>query len=126
MEKAFWKRAAWEVFKAVFAVTVYSLLALALAAVFIRAYAPPQGVVTAVNWVVKCSGVFLFSMIFIRREKALYKGVAAGILSAFLTLAVFAAIGGGASVSVLFLLELFVCAVLGACGALLGAKLRKA
>ena len=124
MERSFWKRAVWEVFKAVFAVAVFSLLALALAAVFVRAYAPAQGVVTAVNWTVKCVGVFVFCVIFIGRERALFKGVAAGILSAFVTLAVFAAIGG-AKPDVFFVLELAVSAVLGGAGALLGAKLRK-
>lgn len=126
MDRTFWKRAVWEVFKAVFGVTVFSLLALALAAVFIRAYTPPQGVVTAINWTVRCAGVFVFSLLFIRREKALFKGIAAGLLSSLLTLAVFAIIGGGAHLSALYALELFVCAVLGAAGALLGAKLRKA
>ncbi len=124
MQKEFWKRAVWETFKAVFAVTVFSLAALALAAVFVRAYAPPQAAVTAVNWVVKCTGVFLFSLIFIGRERAVFKGMAAGVLSSFVTLAVFAAIGG-AKPDGFFALELFVTAVLGACGALLGAKLRK-
>ena len=126
MDKTFWKRAAWETGKTVFAVTVFSLVALAVTAVFIRAYCPPQGVVTAVSWTVKCAGVFLFSLLFIRRERAVFKGAAAGLFSALATLAVFAIIGGGASVTGFFALELFVSAALGALGALLGAKLRKA
>ncbi len=126
MERTFWKRAAWEVFKTVFAATVYSLLALALAAVFVRAYTPPQGVVTAIDWVVKCTGIPLFSLIFIGKEKAFFKGLAAGALASLVTLAVFAAVGGGANVTALFVLEFFISALLGGAGALLGAKLRKA
>ncbi|MDE6274038.1 MAG: hypothetical protein K2L87_03215, partial [Clostridiales bacterium] len=46
-------------------VTAFCLFALALFAVFVRAFAPSDGVITAVNWCIKCVGIFLFSLIFI-------------------------------------------------------------
>ena len=126
MDKAFWRRATIEVVRTAFFTTVFSLFALALVAVFVRAYAPSQLTITAVNWTVKCVGIFLFSIFFIGRERALFKGLAAGVLSAILTMFVFAAIGGGFHVNWLFLAELVLCAACGGAGALIGAKLHKA
>ena len=126
MERSFWKRAAWETGKTVFFVTVFSLVALAIAAVFVRAYCPPQAVVTTINWVIKCVGIFAFSLLCIRRERAFFKGLAAGVLSVVFTMFLFAIIGGGFSVDIFFLVELVVCAALGGLGALWGAILRKA
>ena len=125
MDKAFWRNAIWEVFKAALATTAFCLFALALVAVFVRAYAPPQIVLTAVNWSLKCVGSFCFCMIFIRRERALFKGLSAGFLSVFLTMFLFAAIGGGFHLDWLFLAEIVLISVLGGLGGLLGAKLRK-
>lgn len=58
-------------------------------------------------------------------ERALFKGMAAGTLAAVFAMLLFAAIGGGFRVNALFLVELIVCAVLGALGALVGVKLRR-
>ena len=125
MEKSFFKRAFWEVFKTALTAAAFCLLAEALFAVIIRACAPSQGVITAVNWIIKGLGIFAFSVIFIRSERAFFKGLAAGIVTTVLTMLLFAAIGGGFHVGLLFLAELPLCAVLGGAGALLGVKLRK-
>ena len=125
MEKAFWRRAAWEVFKAALSATAFCLFATALVAVFVRAYAPPQVVLTAVNWTLKCVASFCFCMIFIKKERALFKGLAAGCLTVFLTMFLFAAIGGGFHLDLLFLAEIVLCTALGGAGGLIGAKLRK-
>ena len=42
---------------ALFCVLFY-LVATALAAVAVRAYAPADGAVLAINWVIKCAGAF--------------------------------------------------------------------
>ena len=51
--------------------------------------------------------------------------MATGVVAAILSMLLFAAIGGGFRVNALFLVELIVCALLGAFGALVGVKLRK-
>ena len=126
MDKAFWRRATIEVVRTAFFTTVFSLFALALVAVFVRAYAHSTLTITEVNWTVKCVGIFLFCIFSIGKERSLFKGLAAGVLSAILTMFVFAAIGGGFHVNWLFLAELVLCAACGGAGALIGAKLHKA
>ena len=120
-----WLRAGRDVLVAALLITLFYLVATALAAVFIRAYVPPDGAVVAVNWVIKCVGAFLMSAVFLHGERALFKGMAAGALAALLSMLLFAAIGGGFRVNALFLVGLIVCALLGAFGALVGVKLRR-
>ncbi len=105
--------------------TVFSLLCLAVAAIFVKNFSTPQAGVTAINWSVKCVAAFLAGALFIRGERSLLKGAGAGVLFAVLTMLLFAIIGGGFHVDGFFVLELVVCAILGGAGGLLGAKLRK-
>lgn len=124
MEGSAVKRAVWEVVRTALLVTVFYLFVSAIAAVVIKACAPGDAVITAVNWSIKCIGVFLLCLISAPKERALIKGAIAGALSVFLSLFAFAAIGGGFHVSVWFLLEIPVCVVLGGLGALFGARLK--
>ena len=119
------RRAVVEIMLSVLFYALFCLVALALAAVFIRAYVPAAGVVSAINWVIKCVGSFLFPLIFVRRERALIKGAVAGVAGAVFTMLLFAIVGGGFSLTALFLAELVVCALLGGLGALAGMKLRR-
>lgn len=119
------RRAVVEITLSVLFYALFCLVALALAAVFIRAYVPAAGVVSAINWVIKCVGSFLFPLIFVRRERALIKGAVAGVAGAVFTMLLFAIVGGGFSLTALFLAELVVCALLGGLGALAGMKLRR-
>ncbi|HIX09432.1 MAG TPA: hypothetical protein H9683_04535 [Firmicutes bacterium] len=105
--------------------TLFYLVATALAAVFVRAYAPADGAVLAVNWVIKCAGAFLFPLLFVHHGRAFFKGIAAGVAATLLAMLLFAAIGGGFRLNALFLVELLVCGALGGLGALAGVKLRK-
>ena len=105
--------------------TLFYLVATALAAVFVRAYAPADGAVLAVNWVIKCAGAFLFPLLFVHHGRAFFKGIAAGVAATLLAMLLFAAIGGGFRPNALFLVELLVCGALGGLGALAGVKLRK-
>ncbi len=119
------RRAIFEVLRAALFTTLFSLLALTIVAVFVKAYRPDTVTVTAINWTVKCVGVFFVSLLFLGRERALFKGICAGVLSSVLTMFVFAAVGGGFFVDILFLPELLLTAASGGAGALLGAKFRK-
>ncbi len=119
-----WKKATLEVALAGVAATVFYLFAAAIFAAIVKACAPSQKVVSAVNWVLKGIGSFAFSLIFVRKGRALFKGAAAGALACVLSMLLFAAIGGF-HITVFFPLELIFCAVLGGLGAALGVKLRK-
>ena len=125
MDKTFWKRAAWELIKTALLTAVFCLFFEAIFALIIRAATPSEIVITAINWVVKCLAVFVFSLICIKQERAFFKGLAAGFVSVFLTMFLFAAIGGGFHLNLLFLPELVLSTLCGGLGALLGAKLRK-
>ena len=105
--------------------TIFYLVATALAAILVRAYAPADGAVLAINWVIKCVGAFLFPLLFVHSGRALFKGIAAGLFATVLAMLLFAAIGGGFRLNALFLVELLVCGVLGGLGALAGVRLRK-
>ena len=118
-------RAVREVALAALFCTLFYLVATALAAVFVCAYAPADGAVLAVNWVIKCAGAFLFPLLFVHAPRALFKGAAAGVCACVIAMLLFAAIGGGFRLNALFLVELLVCGGLGGLGALVGRKLRR-
>ena len=120
----FWKRASIETALAALSAVIFFLFSAAIFAVFVRAYAPSGVVITVVNQVLKCIGVFVFSLVFIKRERALFKGMAAGVLALLLGTLVFGLIGGF-RFSAFFLVELLLSALFGALGALCGGKLRK-
>ena len=119
------RRAVVEVTLSTLFYALFCLIAMAVVAVFVRAYVPSAGVVSAVSWVVKCAGSFLMPLIFIRRGRALVKGIVAGVAGSLDTMLIFAAVGGGFSLTALYLAELAACAALGALGALVGTKLRR-
>ena len=104
---------------------LFCLVMMAIVAVFVRAYVPSAGVVTAVSWIVKCAGSFLMPLIFVRRGRALLKGAVAGIFGSLVTMLLFAIVGGGFSLTALYLVELLACGLLGALGALAGIRLRR-
>lgn len=121
----FLRRAVWETVKAALLYAAFCLFAMAMIAVIVKSCAPSDAIVRTLNWVVKCIGAFGFSLLCIKKERALFKGLAAGILGVVVTMLLFAAIGGGFHITWFFPLELLVCGVLGALGALVGSKLRK-
>ena len=125
MDKTFWKRTVWELVKTALLTAVFCLFFEAIFAIIIRAASPSDILITAVNWVVKCAAVFVFSLVCIRKERAFFKGLAAGFISVFLTMFLFVAIGGGFHLDILFLPEIVLSVLSGGFGALLGTKLRK-
>lgn len=120
----FWKRACIETLITALSATIFCLFAAAILAVFVRAYAPSDVTVTIVNQILKCVGVFVFSLIFVRRDRALFKGAAAGVMALFLTTLIFGLIGGF-HVTAFFFAEILFAALFGGLGALCGGKLRK-
>ncbi len=122
--EGFWKRAAAEVLLGAVAATALSLFSVALFAVFVRAFAPADAAVIAINGAIKCLAAFIGALIFVRRERSLLKGIAEGLCALLFTALVFGAIGGF-HFSPIFLAEVFLCALSGGIGALLGGKLRK-
>ena len=68
-------RAVIEVLTAALATTLFYLIATALAAVFVRAYVPKDGVVVAVNWIIRCLGAFLLPALLLRGERLFFKGL---------------------------------------------------
>ena len=120
----FWKRACLETLLTALSASIFCLFAAALFAVFVRAYAPSDVTVTIVNQILKCTGIFVFSLVFVRKGRALFKGAAAGVLTLLVSTLVFGLIGGF-HVTVFFLIELFLAAFFGALGAFCGEKLRK-
>ncbi len=118
------KKAVLETALAAVVCTVFYLFSAAIFAVIVKAYAPPQSAVTAVNWVIKGVGAFLFCLIFVHAGKAVFKGAAAGAAACIFTMLLFGAIGGF-HVTAFFPLELLFSAALGALGALAGVKIRK-
>ncbi len=125
MDKSGVKRAVWEIVKAALLASCFCLFAEAIFAVIVRAVSPSDNVITAVNWGIGCLAVFVFSLICVRKERAFFKGAAVGTITIFLTMFLFAAIGGGFHLDILFLPELLLTAAMGGFGALLGTKLRK-
>ncbi len=119
------RRAVIEVVLSTLFYALFCLVMMAIVAVFVRAYVPSAGVISAVSWVVKCVGSFLMPLIFVRRGRALVKGIVAGLAGSLVTMLLFAAVGGGFSLTALYLVELVACAALGALGALVGMKLRR-
>ncbi len=118
------KKAVVETVLAAVASTIFMLLSSAIFAVIVKAYAPSQAVVTAVGYILKGTGAFLSSLIFVHLGRALFKGAAAGALSCIFSMLLFGAIGGF-HVTAFFPLELLFSAALGALGAILGVKIRK-
>lgn len=118
------KRACMETGLAALSSVIFFLFTTALFAVFVRAYAPTQTTITIINQAIKCLGGFVFSMIFVRRDRALIKGAAAGVLSLLIGTLIFGLIGGF-RITVFFLLEILLSALFGGLGALCGEKFRK-
>lgn len=120
----FWKSAIAETALAALSATVYSLFAASLFAVFVRAYAPSGVTITIVNQILKCAGIFVCTLIFIKKDRRLFKGAAAGVLTLIFTMLVFGMIGGF-RITAFLLAELLLSALFGALGAICGGKLRK-
>ena len=104
--------------------SAFCLFGVALLAVFVRAYAPSDTAIAIADRAISVAGTFVFSLLFVHRERALFKGLAAGALAFLITFTVFGCIGGF-HFSAMLLADLLLCALSGGLGAALGVKLRK-
>ncbi len=124
MERDFWSRAILEVVKFIFFSLVGCLLAESVFAFFVRSFALPSETVRTVNWIIQAVACTVCGIFTVRSERALFKGMAGGVLSVLVTMLVFGFIGGF-HLNALFLLKLLLGALCGGAGAILGVKLRK-
>jgi len=104
--------------------SVVCMLAVSLLAVFVRAYAPADFIVTFCNQTIKCLGAFGGAFCFVRAERSLLKGVAAGGIMLLVTTLLFGLIGGF-RFTPWFALEILLCCIFGGLGALCRGKTRK-
>ncbi len=125
MDKNVFFKAAGEVLKALFFCVIACLLIEALFAVFVKAFAPSYVTITVVNWAIQAVAVFVCSLLFIRRDRAMFKGFAVGLLSGIVTMLLFAAFAGGFFLDGYFAIQLLLCALCGGAGGALSANLRK-
>ncbi len=122
--EGFWKHAVKETLLAAAGALIFLLFAVALFAVIVHAYAPGDLTVTVVGLILKAVAVFFFPLLFVRRERAFFKGAAAGAIALLLAALVFGLIGGF-HFGVIFPVELLLGTGLGGLGAVCGVKLRK-
>ena len=124
MSEHFWGRAVREVALAAAAATVFCLLFEALLAVFVRAYALSSEAILLSNLLCKTAAAFAFSLLFVRRERAFFKGMAAGLLFLLVTTFLFGLIGGF-RFTPLFLAGVLLGALSGGFGVGAGREMRK-
>lgn len=122
--EGFWPRAVKEVSLAAVSGTVFCLLAVSLLAVFVRAYAPADTVITFCNQAIKWIGAFGGAIVFVRSERALFKGMAAGLAMFLLSTLLFGLIGGW-HFTPWIALEVSLSCIFGGLGAFCGGKTRK-
>lgn len=125
MRGEFFRRACLEVLRAALICAALCLAGEALFAVFIRAFAPSYAVIAGVNAAIECACAFAACALSVRRERALFKGLAAGTLCVICDTLVFGMIGGAIALTAFFALKLLLGAVAGGLGALLGASLAR-
>jgi len=122
-EDAF-KRCAAEVLKAVVATVIFSLAAVLAFAGIIKLFSVPSEAITVVVRIIKAAAIFAGVVLFIREEKGIFKGAAAGIASVAVTYFIFSAIAGEAF-SALFFAELLFGGVIGGISGIIAVNIRK-
>lgn len=114
----------WEVFRAVIAAVIFSLAAVLIFALIIKLFLLPSSVITIVNRVIKAVAVFGGCLLFIKEERGIFKGAAAGVLAVAVTYLIFAAIAGSGFTYLFFAELLFGCAI-GAISGIIAVNIRK-
>lgn len=110
--------------KAVIAAVVFSLAAVLLFALVIKLFSVPSSAITVVTRIIKALAIAGGVILFVKDERGLLKGAAAGTLGAAVTYLIFAAIAGG-KFSVLFLAELLFGAIIGGVAGIIAVNIRK-
>lgn len=114
-----------QVVKATLAAILFSLAFVLLFTLVIQLASLPSSVIKPVNQVFKILAIAVGGLIFIRGEKGIIKGVAAGLFSVLLTYVLFGIIGGSFSVSWTFALELLLGAACGAISGIIAVNVKK-
>lgn len=113
-----------QVAKAVIAAVVFSIAAVLLFALAIKLFSIPSSAIAVVTRIIKAFAIAGGAVLFIKEERGLLKGIAAGALGAAVTYLIFAAIAGG-EFSILFLAELLFGAVIGGIAGIIAVNIRK-
>lgn len=86
----------WGVLKGVIISVLFSLLAVLIFALVIKAFSFPDAVIKPVNVIIKTLSVFTGVFFSVKGDKGLIKGAITGLLSVLVASLVFAIIGGAA------------------------------
>lgn len=103
----------------------FSLLFSVVLAYVLRVSTISEKAVYPITQTAKVLCVFLGALTFVRGEKGWLKGGAIGLLFSMLSYLAFSAIGGDFSLSWLILFELFLTALAGAIGGIVGVNVRR-
>jgi len=113
-----------EAVKAVVAAVIFSLAAVLIFALVIKLFAVPSSAIPIVNRIIKALAILGGTLIFIREEKGLFKGAAAGIIAVTVTYLIFAAIAGS-GFSPLFFAELLFGGAVGGISGIIAVNIHK-
>lgn len=119
------KSAALQVLKATCAAVVISLVFVLVFTLIIQAASLSSAVIKPVNQVFKILAIAGGSLLFIRGEKGLVKGVINGVCAVLVTYLLFSIIGGSFSIRWTFIFELLLGAAAGAIAGVLAVNFKK-
>ncbi len=119
------KSAALQVLKATCAAVVFSLVFVLVFTLIIQAASLSSAVIKPVNQVFKILAVAGGSLLFIRGDKGLVKGVINGVCAVLVTYLLFSIIGGSFSIRWTFVFELLLGAAAGAIAGVIAVNIKK-
>lgn len=125
MEKEGLKRGVVEIGVATLTAIAFSLVAVLLFAFIVKVASLPSACLSPVCRVIKTVAVLLGCIAGLRSDKGLFKGAAAGLLSAFSSFLLFSLLSGGIVWELSLLLELLFGAITGAISGIIAVNLHK-
>lgn len=124
MQDGAFKRCAFEALKAAAAAVIFSLAATLAFAGIIKLFSLPSEPIAVVVRIIKAAAVFAGIVLFVREEKGIFKGAAAGAVAAAVTYFIFSAIAGE-EFSPLFFAEVLFGGVIGGISGIIAVNIRK-
>lgn len=124
MREGVLKRCAFEALKAAAAAVIFSLAATLAFAGIIKLFSVPSEAIAVVTRIIKAAAVFAGTVLFVREEKGIFKGAAAGAAAAAVTYFIFSAIAGE-EFSPLFFAEVLFGGIIGGISGIIAVNIRK-